>query len=243
MRIEIPSEEQLEEKKEQELSTQAIVAESSKEALGVKNRMRWLWDYYKWYVIIPVAVLAAGVYTYFCFIREVGPTYLRTTMINAVMTDETEVTFDDAFMDAVKPEESEGKFLIDTGLVHPKVIDDTNSGDTVVVASVQKYNALIINGETDVTISSDWVIQQFAPSGCYYDLKTVLPDELYKKIEDRIYFCEGPEGTGQIAAAIRLDGVRSVLQFYEGQEVPVLAVSSRTDSLEHAIAFIQWLIP
>lgn len=237
MRLELESEEK---KRMDEMEKEMQKKEEEKKPLNFLQRTKWLWDYYKWYVIIPLAVICVFIYGWFCFIKETGPVYLRATMINAVMSDESEVTFDDAFMDYVKPDESLGSFALDTGLVHPKVIDDTNSGDTVLVASVQKYNALLTNGDTDITISSDWVIEQFAPSGSYYSLKDVLPDALYKKLEERIYFCQGP--SGEIPVGIRLYGVDEIMKFYEGQEIPVIAISSRTKHLEHVLLFLDWLV-
>lgn len=243
MKLEYKTEEEkrqeIEEKEKLELERQEKKEEKITEKMKFGQKIQWFWEYHKWYVIIPIAVLVAGVYTYFCFIREVGPTYLRATMINATMSDETDVTFDDLFMEEKQVDSAEGAFRLDTGLIHPEVIDDSNSGDTVVVASVQKYNGLIVNGTTDVTITSDWVVKEFAPSGSYCNLKEVLPEEFYKKIEDRIYVCQGPDD--EIPVGIRLDGVQEVMKFYEEQAVPVIAISSRSQQTEHAIEFVMWL--
>lgn len=248
MRIELKTEEIIAEKsienasvKEQNEISNADY-QDEKEKMTILQRIGWIWDYYKWYIIIPIGVLLAGIYTYFCLIQEIGPTYLRTTMINAAMSDESDVKFDDLFMEEKKPDESEGEFLVDTGLVHPEIINEANSGDTVIVASVQKYNALLTNGDTDITISSKWVIEQFIRSGSYYDLSEILPKDLYDNLQDRIYYSEEIIDGKTIPVGVKLDGIKCVDKFYENGDIPVLTLSSRTKRLDHAIEFIEWIV-
>lgn len=206
----------------------------------VKQKIRYFWDYHKWKVLIPIAVLI--------FVGTFITSYLEETrepaLVIAIVNGQDTKVFENFVMeDYVKERGIDTEKMplrIESGFLHPKVMDEMASADTVTVAGLQKYTSMLTNGTIDVTISTTWAVEEYEKSDAYCDLKELLPDDLYRELEEKILFYRDQSGK-ELPVGIDLQGLSFLGDFYE-EGTPVLAVSAYSTRKEEAAAFIEWLI-
>lgn len=146
----------------------------------MKKKLQYIWDYYKWYFIIPIIVLFFAFSIISSFIENNKPKDISIAFVNANenLVEQIEDIFD-------------GKDIL--------IYDDffqsqTQSLDTDSVANIQKFSALLTNGGFDVAFSPDYSVEMFEKNNAYVNLEEFLPDELYKSVSKDLFFCENSEG-------------------------------------------------
>lgn len=205
----------------------------------MKQKLGFFWDYYKWIVLVPAAALIF-LFTFITSYMEENKTpALVIAVINARDTTSLETAVTEEYTRERQiyrgcPVRIEGGFL------HPKIMDETASTDTVTVAGIQKYTGMLTNGTVDVTISPVWSVEEYEKAGAYCDLQELLPGEVFEKLEEDILYCK--DGSGKkIPVGICIEGSILLGEFYE-EGVPVLTVSAYSTRKEEAIAFVEWFL-
>ncbi len=206
--------------------------------MSFRQKLEHFWEYEKWKVIIPIIiiiVIAAMVDSYRAENRELT---LDISMINAVMESPSDVTFQDKYSEECNIDVENVPIRVETGMVHPKVVDEYAVMDSVVVASIQRYDALLLSGKTDVTITNTWVVEQYQKNDGYENLQELLPNDLYEKLQDKMFYCKDSQGK-EIPAGIIVEDVSFLSEFYD--EIPILTISKYSKRKEKAIEFVEWL--
>lgn len=201
-----------------------------------KQKLQYFWDYYKWHVIIPLIIIIAtifGIHTYMVENREVS---VYISMINCkdeYSVDEYLTAYSDALL---KKGEIATPFRLEGGFIHPEVVDEMTAADSMVTASIQRYQAEVISKRTQAVIASEWVVKEYAAADAYCDLSTVLSQEELEMMKDDLYYCKNMEGQ-EIVAGVYL---RSKLftDAYEDR-APVFAINSYVEDKSTAIKFLK----
>lgn len=204
----------------------------------VRQKIRYFWDYHKWKVLIPAAVLIFMITFIRSYLEETKEPALVIALVNGRDTAEAENLILDEYVKERQIDMEKTPLRIESGFLHPKVMDEAASADSVTVASIQKYTAMLTNGTIDVTISTTWAVEEYEKSNAYCNLEELLPSDLYEKLEGDLYFCEDQNGKS-IPVGIRLDKVSCLGPFYE-DGIPVLTISAYSKRTKEAIAFIEW---
>lgn len=214
--------------------------EKRKAPKSIKQRLRFFWDYYKWVVLIPVAALIFLVTFITSYLEENKTPALAVAVINA-----RDIT---AFEEAVTEEYVRERQIniertpvrIEGGILHPKIMDESASTDTVTVAGMQKYTVMLTNSTIDVTISPIWSVEEYEKADVYCDLQELLPEEIFRKLEEDIFYCKDGKGE-DIAVGIFIEESFLLGEFYE-EAKPVLTVSAYSTRKEEAVLFMEWLL-
>lgn len=204
-----------------------------------KQKLGYFWDYHKWKVIIPVIALLVIVIFIRSYQEETKPLTLYIAIVNGIDTSEAERSFAEDYprdcgIDTEKaPVKTEGGFL------YPKSTDESAAMDTITDAGIQRYQGILINGDLDVTISTEWAVDAYAESGAYVDLTELMPDEWQDKYKERFYYAKDDEGRRvPVGIYIKTD---SLGDFYDDGSA-ILTVSTYSGRKEEALGFMEWIL-
>lgn len=178
----------------------------------MKKRLQYIWDYYKWYFIIPIIILFFAFSIIYSLIENNKPKDISVAFVNAnenlvkqvehIFKEKDILIYDDFFQSEIQ------------------------SLDTDLVANIQKFSALLTNGGFDVAFSPNYSVEMFSKNDAYVNLEKFLPDELYKSLSKDLFFCENSQG----------DNIPVGIVIEENQ---ILTVSSYAKNTEYIIYLIE----
>lgn len=206
---------------------------------AIKQKIVYFWDYHKWKVLIPIAVLIFILTFLGSYLEEMKEPALVIAIVNGRDTSSAENLILEEYVKERRIDMEKTPLRIESGFLHPKVMDESASADSATVAGIQKYTGMLTNGTIDVTISTTWAVEEYEKADAYCDLSELLPPGLYEELEEELYYCKNKSGKS-IPVGICLDRDSCFGDFYE-DGIPVLAVSSYSTRKEEATAFIEWL--
>lgn len=200
-----------------------------------KKKLQYFWDYYKWHVIIPVLILLFVVFGIRTFLMENRETSVYISMINCkdeYSVDEYLTAYSDELQERGETQET---FRLEGGFIHPEVVDEMTAADSMVTASIQRYQAEVISKRSEAVIASDWVVREYAAADAYCDLTTVLSEQQLEELGDQLLYCKNMEGE-EIVAGVYLKSSLFV-DAYEGNP-PVFAIASYLENKTIAVKFL-----
>lgn len=206
--------------------------------LTLKQKIAYLWEYEKWKVIIPIIAIAVIVSLTKSFLQNRVDYDLYISVVNSSLGNNENVDFVEKFLEDNGLDSKSTKIMVDCGIWHPWV-EGQQAMDNLYVAGVERYSANLMVNKVDITIAgAAWTIDRFTLDGAYWDLSELLPEELYKKISDRIYYAENSSGE-KIPVGVILNDIDLLCQYYN--EPPILAVALDSENIELSIKFIEWI--
>lgn len=150
--------------------------------LNFNQKVEYIWDYYKWFFIIGIAVIIFGSVFIRDYMDNLKPTYIEVEILNSYFVVDATNTVKSDFIDQFGINEDEYKVYIDTGITLSE-----EAFDTVMLANQQKIISMYSAQELDVVIGPVDVMEGSANCDCYADLSQVLPSELIDELIDREY--------------------------------------------------------
>lgn len=148
-----------------------------------KEKFNYFMDYYKWYVIIGVLVILAGIYT----IREVmnrKETVLYASLLNTVEL-ETADQYNSDFMDSVSLDRDQYQMLFDA-----ETWIDVNSMDETTMANSQKIAAHLAAGELDLMITDTDSLTTYSYQEDFLTMEELLSPEQYERYQPYFYYID-----------------------------------------------------
>ncbi len=210
--------------------------EKLKEMSG-KEKFQYILAYYKFHIIGVIVAILALVQVGQIMYRSTFENVFHITYLNSYSDtpiDETLITEDFASLQNLTEKEymtTESAFLS---------LDDNHSEMTM--AMTQKLSAQIATQAIDVMISDEEMFLYYAQlSGCA-NLETVLPSELYKKIEDRIVFAPGEDGV-QYPCGIDLSGTPFAEASNLAQTPPYFFILVNSKHIDTCIDLLGYIFP
>ena len=235
--------------------------------LDLKGKIGYIWDYYKWFFIVGVAVIIALV----VFIRDYAdnskPTYLNAVILNSHFAIDTTNTLEEDYIEQFKINTDENHLYFDTSINL-----NTEIFDTTMVASQMRLVSMYSAGEIDVVMGPVDIMEGPADCNCYADLSEILPQELMDELADRDYefyyydeeavakkraenseFAAEPQGeyAKPYIAGVYLDNCSYLNNngeygCYDAAETPgarpIFTIAANAPNVEHAIEFLQFLV-
>lgn len=230
----------------------------------VKQKWQYFLDYYKWYVIAAVALLGfAGSWIY--QVVTAKDTAFNATLINAFeMTSGEE--YSQRFAEYAGIDTGEYDVIFDSSM-H---IDLSSMGQDTYTAT-QRLMVYVAAGEIDVVLSDAALIEQYAYSETFEDLRTLLTEEQIERYEPYFFYLDQavmdaideaqaepnydytsipahpdprkPEDMERpVPVGIYLEGAQSLGEtYYFGEEDVVLAVAATSKNREAAAKFIDFV--
>ncbi len=226
--------------------------------LSAGKKARYIWDYYKWWIIGTIAVVIALA----VFIRDYRenskPTYLYAEMLNTYFGYDKSNTLYDDFVAA------EGIDLTKEHLtIGMETTLSTDNYDTTMLAYQQRMVANYTAAELDVVIGPKAIMEGPANCDCYADWNTIIPEDLKSELEDRgyafYYFdpskdeIEDYEGEDLTPywAGVYLDNCPYLNNMGEAGAYPepeteddrvIFTIAANSKRVDHAVEFLRFLI-
>ena len=202
------------------------------------QRLGYFWDYHKWKVLVPAIILVFAVSMITSYRKEAKELTLYIAMMNAHMDSPEDVDFGEQYAADRQIDTQKLPVRMETNLYHPR--PEISAVDETGIASIQKYQALLTNGNVDVTITTSWVIDEYGKAGCYLDLSKVLPLPLLDSVSEKLYYAADGSGN-KVPVGIYVDQTKTMKRFYT-EEKPIVTISAFSGRTDAAIDFITWLL-
>lgn len=230
-----------------------------------KQKFAYFLDYYKWHVVITVAVIAfVASLVYQSVTRK--DTAFYAALVNVYELASTD-EYAQSFAVYADIDTSEYDIVFDSSM------HISSSGmDQETITSTQKMMVYIAAGEIDVLMSDAATVEQYAYNDCFYDLREVLTAEQIQKYEPYFYYMDRavadainaaredpnydystapahpdpkkPEAMEEpIPVGICLDEAQSLQEvFYFLNGDGVLAVTATSPNLEAVVKYIDFIL-
>lgn len=201
--------------------------------MGFKKSVIHIWTYYKWWIIIPVIVIAIIISFVTSYLKATKKAYLTIACVNARY--ESHTVFDE-YAESIGQ-----KFSVDCTYHYPTNEDSLNvTQDTT--NSMQKLASLLTSEVVDVIVTNARSIKDFGKAGVR-DLKEVLSEEQLSELESRgIIFYLEPEDGERYPAAINITDMEFFYPVYNGsEEKHYIMLSNFSDKKEEEKLLLEYL--
>lgn len=236
MRLVSEQEKQKEEQKAQEMRKAA--QESETQVKGFRQKLGYFWDYNKWKVIVVLVILAVACSIIMSYREETRDLTIYIAVMNAHMDSPEDFDIGEKYAADMQIDTEKLPVRIEQNLYHPK--PGEQAMDETTVAAIQKYRALLTSGKVDVTVTTSWVIDEYGSAGCFWDVRKLLPEELYEEQKENLYYITDESGE-RIPVGIYVDKAEFLKEFYQ-EERPIVTVSSFSKRTDASVNFLTWLL-
>lgn len=153
-------------------------------ALSTKAKVQYIWDYYRWHIIITIAVSAAVFSLVKHYVTYEEP-LLNVIMINC--NDSLNATADgfNEFFDTYEYDADSDRVSLSSSLLFPEEGEDEDFSS---YNDYQLLLALVAAGEEDLFFGRGPVYLNYAEQGVLADLSKILPAETLEKYENNLIY-------------------------------------------------------
>lgn len=200
-----------------------------------KGKFEYIWEYYKLHMIgTLIFILFAGSIGNSIYMNIKYEDILTCAIINNPISEEHRDYMPLGFAEYYGLDEESETLLFDDSFY----IDlDTHSES--VMASTQKYAAMVAAKSIDTTIADLSFFENHADEGTFYDLSTLLPEDLYAQVEEYIYYAKDEEGNEK-PFGLNLSSSHFVKGAGLYLNPPILSVVINSQHPDVAIEFIKY---
>lgn len=194
--------------------------------LSFKDKLDYLWDYYKVPIIGAVSAIVLVIYILYLIFRHVPEDILNVTLINSGVSSEDEIVFDDEYLlfTGLDPE----NYQVSLG-THITIDNGMSSRSREFVA------AKILAEEIDVLVWDETAYGYVKTLGASSDLSNYLPEEYVQKYDNYAVYENGSligfvfDGNKEISKDLAMD------KAYVGMIVNAV-------NQDEAVRFIEYLL-
>ncbi|MDI6618832.1 MAG: hypothetical protein QME45_09195 [Clostridiales bacterium] len=207
------------------------MTKSKFESMTKKEKAAYIWDYYKWHIIIGIIVIAL-VANLITSITTRKDTILDVTLlgkyIDSNKQDAFKKTLDKKFVTNIKKQETQVEFLF----------YDKNSKDQMAIASIQKFQALAASASLDVVVLDKDDFNLYAGQGLFMELDKI--PEL-SNLSSKFVSPSGDQNTSKAPLGITADDVKVLKDLGYDTQNKIITIASNTKHKQNAINFIKYI--
>ncbi len=204
----------------------------------LKEKISYFWYYYKFYVIGVIVGIICLIIFIRGYMESMKEPSIYVALINSGYMSIAETSLMDDYVESrnINTASSPARFDISISMTQ-------GTADNASVANSQKLMALFQTHAMDVIISDAWVLEEYASLSAFGNLEALLPEDLYEKVQDRLYFYTFPDGS-RIPIGFYGDELPKLMEDpgHSKDTPPVVAISGTTDRPESAVDFIRYLL-
>lgn len=163
-----------------------------------KQKLQYFSYYYKWHVIVSVAVIVLAVSLIYEIATKKEEAFYSIFLNCSEL--ETATEYNQGFLDYVGIDTEKYDALFDSSL-----FISTMSMDETTMASQQKLMVYIAASQIDVIAGGTEVFEQYAYNENFYDLRELLSEEQIAKYEPYFYYIDQTVATQREEASYNLD--------------------------------------
>lgn len=202
--------------------------------LDTKQKREYIWDYYKWPIIVTLCVIALAIVVVPQILDNLKPTKLYLTMVNCEWSGDKGSQLLNDYAKAYDIDTEEYKLTADTSTV---IIRD--SIDNYSMESAQKLVALIANNTIDTFVSDMDNHMAYSDSGTFFDLRDILDAEFIELYADKLVYTVDSDTGEEIPYGIYVEDLKAFQDAY--LEEAVLGVILNSENVESAVDFIYYV--
>lgn len=204
-------------------------------SMNFRDKLWYIWNYYRFHMVAVILAIVVAVNVGTVVYHSTFHTALHCMIINS--RDE----------EGFQAEPLEQDFASWAGLgKKEEIISETtflafgDDASEYIYASMAKISALVAAKDLDVMICDEETLDHYSSMDGYLDLETVLPEDIFSVVKDRLYYTENADGTRH-AYAVDISGTA----FAEDSNIQlspalfgIVSNSVRTDMAESLLRYI-----
>lgn len=148
--------------------------------LSFKEKIVFIWDYYKVHIFLGLLCLFCVISLLHHYIFENQDTLVYGMNINVTADSMATEDFPDAYMEYSGADPKELQVFYEGNLF---MGDDENIDANTDYASVMKVSSVIAARELDFVICDNYVFRDYEDIAGFYDLKEMLPADLFERLD------------------------------------------------------------
>lgn len=206
--------------------------------MSKSERVGFIWDYYKWWIIGAIILIAVAVNLIQHFVSYKTPV-AQLVLVNcgtSGMEDEAEPDFSD-FMKQYGYDEAEQEVTLQTSYVVD--LENTSSSNAYTYESLQ---TIVAAGGVDVLAADEDVFTYFTEQQNYANLSDYLSDVLMEQYADDIVYATDPETDEEYPAGIRLEKNAWMEQYDYYPQGCVIGIVNGSEHKEAARQLLLYLL-
>ena len=173
-------------------------------------------------------------------IQEKRPAALSVAIVNANDISDMMMAITQEYPKEMGIDTEKTPVRMEADFLHPEVMGEAATVDNRIIASIQKYQAMVINAYIDVTVSPPWAVDEYQKTNVYENLEELFSEEFLEKHQELLYYTEDKDGK-QVAAGIRVDATELFGDLYK-EGVPIMTICRYSKRKEEAVRFVEWII-
>ncbi len=212
--------------------------------LKLKEKLSFIWDYYKWWFVFGIIFITIAVYTIPAMIENHKEPVLYAAFINTQLYSQESTTIMDDFVEKANIDIDGKRIVLDTSLTINR-----DRADQTSMQCNQKVLALFSSNTLDVMLSDDENFQFYAQQGAFQSLEEALPEDVFEKYKPYMLTCNSKESDQTIYYGIQV-GTSKVL-YDEGAYhnangdilvEPIFSICTNAKQPENAVKFLEYLM-
>ena len=204
------------------------------------RKLEFFWEYYKWFVIIPVIVITIIVIFVTTYIDENSEKSLEVSIMNTSNVFDAIAAIEKDYPAETGIEADKYPIRVEYNFSYPNNIEMAAKVDDSSMASMTKFNTMVMAGRVDVVFTSPWVADIYSESDATKDLREIFDEEFLKEHESRIYRYIADD-YNEIPVGFYVDDCEFLGEFTD--DIPPVMASF--DSATHPDAvkpFMEWVL-
>ena len=203
--------------------------------MSLKERFEYIWEYYKIHIVGTIIFLLFASSLFNSIYQNVKyEDILSLAIVNNSLLEEKQDYMSNGFAEYYNLDEEKETLLFDDGF-HI----DLDKPNESTYASTQKFAAMVAAKSIDAAISDLTFFENYSDEGTFYDLSTLLPEDIYTQIEDSLYYAKDEQGNEK-PFGLNLSSTHLV----EGAGLyinpPILSIVINSQHPDVAIEFIKY---
>lgn len=202
-----------------------------------KQKLTYIWDYHRWPILVITLVLVISGISLPQFIENHKEAALYAVFVNTQIVDQDSTTLMDDFVREENIDMDGKRIVLDTSL-----IINRDRGDTTSMQCNQKLLALYAANSLDVLLCDEENFQFYAANNCFYNLKDILPEEIFKKYEPYMLSCDTDDSDKPVYYGISVKTSKVLADEKAYIVDPIFTISKNVNQPENAIKFLEFLL-
>lgn len=202
------------------------------------QKISYIWEYYKLHIIITTAAILLLVSIGRVIYRNIKyESIFSCAMVNSLLSSSEENYIIEEFGNYINIDKEHETLTFDSGYIF--MWNNSSYSDTNYTSRMKVASALAARN-IDIFLADETYIVSAALETQLYDLSEVLPEDIYRQVEDYLFYTEGEDGEKH-AYAVNLS-TSPLTETVLYQEPPYYAIVVNTQHFDTAIEFLKFAL-
>lgn len=208
------------------------------------EKIKYIWEYYKIHIILTIVFIVLAISLGKLVYRNIKyDSIFHCAMVNNMLSIAQEEYIIEEFGNYLNIDKEHETLTFDSGYMF--MWDNSSFSDTNYTSRMKVASALAAQ-VIDIFVADKTYIISAAPEAQLYDLKEVLPDDIYAAVEDKLFYTAGEDGVERAYAVDLSSSPYTYINDSENgvlyQEPPYYAIVINTEHLDSAIEFLKFIL-